>query len=54
MLCSCTKTSLDVKVAYEQTWGQQLLLLVLWTSTRKQEGFDRFCGEEALGELWLV
>lgn len=41
MLCSCTKTSLDVKVAYEQTWG-------------KQEGFDRFCGEEALEELWLV
>lgn len=48
MLCSCTETSLDVKVACEQTWGKQLLLLVLWTSTRKQEGFDLSHAEEAL------
>ena len=43
MLCSCIETSLDVKVACKQTWGKQLLLLVLWTSTRKQEGFDLSC-----------
>lgn len=58
MLFSCTETSLDVKVACEQIWGKQLLLPILWTGTRKQEGFDFilffFCGEEALRELWLV
>lgn len=42
MLCSCIKTNLDVKVACKQSWGKQLLLLVLWTSTRKEEGFDLF------------
>lgn len=54
MLCSCIETNLDVKVACKQSWGKQLLLLVLWTSTRKEEGFDLFRAEEALQELWLV
>lgn len=42
MLCSYIETNLDVKVACKQSWGKQLLLLVLWTSTRKEEGFDLF------------
>lgn len=42
MLCSCAETSLGVKVACEQSLGKQLLLLFLWTCTRKQEGVAFF------------
>lgn len=39
VLCSCTEASLGVEVAPRQSWGKQLLLLGLWTGTKKQEGF---------------
>lgn len=54
MLCSCTEASLGVEVACRQSWGKQLLLLGLWTGTKKQEGFALGMQKKLYWEPWLV